>query len=214
MLTAPSVRPPVQIVLQSGERLQGKLAEVTATGLTVTRRGSDTVLHHGDIRQLRITHRTKQNKHRSLFGIGGFLGVAAATGAAGEYIQVHPLLPIGVLAAMIGIPIYFCKLGARRSRGGCHRIGFCRPGARFTKHPVTPQWTRDRLIASRQRRRKDSPRGNSPAGANVEDTGAAVQSRLSPQCRSGMPSVRFRRARSACAGRPGPAPTPERLAGG
>ena len=117
MLTAASVRPPVQIVLQSGERPKGKLAEVTATGLTVTRSGSDTVLNHGDIRQLRITHRTKQKKHRSLFGIGGFLGVLAATGAAGEHIQVHPLLPIGVLAAMIGIPIYLYKLGARADRG-------------------------------------------------------------------------------------------------
>ncbi len=117
MLTAPSVRPPVQIVLQSGERLQGKLAEVTATGLTVTRRGSDTVLSHADIRQLRITHRTKKRKHRWLFGIGGSLGAVAATGAAGEFVQGHPLLPIGVLAAMIGIPIYLYKLGTRVDRG-------------------------------------------------------------------------------------------------
>jgi len=117
MLTETSVRPPVQIVLQSGERLKGKLVEVTATGLTVTRRGSGTVLDQGDIRQLRITHRTKRKKYRWLYGVGSYLVAGAAAGAAGEHVQVHPLLPIGVLVAVIALPIYFYKMGARVDRG-------------------------------------------------------------------------------------------------
>ncbi|MDE0261328.1 MAG: hypothetical protein OXJ37_02870 [Bryobacterales bacterium] len=117
MLTETSVRPPVQIVLQSGERLKGRLTEVTATGLAVTRRGSDTVLDQGAIRQLRITHRTKRKKYRWLYGVGSYLVAGAATGAAREHVQVHPLLPIGVLAALIALPIYFYKIGARVDRG-------------------------------------------------------------------------------------------------
>jgi len=117
MLTATSVRPPIQIVLQSGERLKGKLVEVTATGLMVTRRGSDMVLDQGDIRQLRITHRTKRKKYRWLYGVGSYLVAGAAVGAAGEHVQVHPLLPIGVLVAVIALPIYFYKIGARVDRG-------------------------------------------------------------------------------------------------
>ena len=117
MLTETSVRPPVQIVLQSGERLKGNLAEVTATGLTVTRRGSDMVLDQGDIRQLRITNRTKRKKNRWLYGVGSYLVAGAAVGAAGEHVQVHPLLPIGVLVAVIALPVYFYKIGARVDRG-------------------------------------------------------------------------------------------------
>lgn len=117
MLAATSVRPPVQIVLQSGERLKGKLAEVTATGLTLNRRGSDTVLDQGDIRKLRITHRTKRRKYRWLYGVVGCLVAGAATSAAGEHVQVHPLLPIGALAATIALPMYLYKRGARVDRG-------------------------------------------------------------------------------------------------
>ena len=117
MLTATSVRPPVRVVLQSGERLKGNLAEVTATGLTITRRGSDTVLDQGDIRQLRITHWTERKKNRWLYGVGSFIGTWSAVGAAGEYIQVHPLLPIGVLVAVVALPVYFYNLGARVDRG-------------------------------------------------------------------------------------------------
>ncbi len=119
MLTETSVRPSVQIVLQSGERLKGKLAGVTAAGLTVTRRGSDSVLDQGDIRQLRITHRTKRQKHRWLYGVGSYLVVGAVVGAAGEHTQVlpFPVFPIGVLAAVIALPIYFYKMGARVDRG-------------------------------------------------------------------------------------------------
>ena len=117
ILTAASVRPPVQIVLQSGERLKGKLAEVNATGVTLNRRGADTVLDQGDIRELRITHRTKRKKNRWLYGVGSYLAASAAVGAAGEYVQVHPLLSIGVLVAVIALPIYFYKIGARVDRG-------------------------------------------------------------------------------------------------
>lgn len=117
MLTAPSVRPPVQIVMQSGERLKGKLAEVTAMGLTVTRRGSDTVLDQGEIKQLRITHRTTRKKYRWLYGVGSYIVAGSAARAAGEHLQVHPLLPIGVLVAVIALPIYLYKIGARVDRG-------------------------------------------------------------------------------------------------
>ena len=119
MLTATSVRPPVRIVLRSGDRLKGMLAEVTAAGLTVTRRGSETVLDQRDIRQLRITHRTKQKRYRWLFAVGSYLGSLVAVGAAGEHIQVipPPVFPYGVLVAITTLPIYFYKMGARVDRG-------------------------------------------------------------------------------------------------
>ena len=116
MLTEGSVRPPIQILLQSGKRLKGKLVEVSAAGLTVKRRGSDTILSHGDIRQIRITHWTTRKKYRWLYGLGGYFGSGAAMGALGERIQ-SPVIFIAAWAFVIKTTIYFYKLGARADRG-------------------------------------------------------------------------------------------------
>ena len=134
-------RPKIRVELQSSERLKGKLIEATGMGLRLVRlryetkiaksgsgrrqsarrferQDTETLIERKDIRTIRLRPRkTTRYKYRLLgllggipagFGAGAFSSGASASEALGAVV---------FFGALIAVPYWFYKLGARADRG-------------------------------------------------------------------------------------------------
>ena len=118
-------RPKIRVELQSSERLKGKLIEATGTGLRLVRRGTETSIAREEIRTIRLRPRkTTRYKNRLLgllIGIPAGLGAGlfAAAACCGVLDEGNNLALANVLffGALIAVPYWFYKLGARADRG-------------------------------------------------------------------------------------------------
>ena len=140
-------RPKIWVELQSSERLKGKLIEATGTGLRLVRlryetkivksgsgrrqsarrferQDTETLIERKEIRTIRLRPRkTTRYKYRLLgllggipagFGAGFFLGVVASGGDIDRWGRASDT---AFFAALIAVPYWFYKLGARADRG-------------------------------------------------------------------------------------------------
>ena len=124
MLAQGDYRPKIRVELHSSERLRGKLIEATGTGLRLVRRGTETSIAREEIRTIRLRPRkTTRYKNRLLglligipagFGAGFFLGVFASGYDLDRWGRASDT---AFFAALIAVPYWFYKLGARADRG-------------------------------------------------------------------------------------------------
>lgn len=117
--------PSVQVFLQSSERLQGRLAGMTPSGLRLQRKGSETVIARNDVRAIRFVSRKKAGRRNRLIALvagvpaGFFGGAAVAARVSNICCDVRKLGPTELImyGTRGGIQYALYKLGARADRG-------------------------------------------------------------------------------------------------
>ena len=124
MLAQGDYHPKIRVELQSSERLKGKLIEATGTGLRLVRHETETSIAREEIRTIRLRPRkTTRYKNRLLglligipagFGAGFFFGVFASGYDIDRWGRASDT---AFFAALIAVPYWFYKLGARADRG-------------------------------------------------------------------------------------------------
>ena len=119
-------RPKIRVELQSSERLKGKLAGTTDTGLRLKSRGTETSIAREEIRTIRLRPRkTARTKNRWLgllagipAGYGTGILVAKTTICGGNLGECGVTAGYTVIiATLIAVSYGFYKLGARADRG-------------------------------------------------------------------------------------------------
>ena len=119
-------RPKIRVELHSSERLKGKLAGTTDTGLRLKSRGTETSIARKEIRTIRLvprkTARTKYRLRGLLAGIpagyGSGILVAKTTICGGNLGECGVTAGYTVIiATLTAVSYWFYKLGARADRG-------------------------------------------------------------------------------------------------
>ena len=126
MLAQGDYRPKIRVELHSSERLKGKLAGTTDTGLRLKSRGTETSIAREDIRTIRLRPRkTTRNKYRRLgllagipAGYGTGILVAKTTICGGNLGECGVAAGYTVIiATLIPVSYWFYQRGARADRG-------------------------------------------------------------------------------------------------
>ena len=126
MLAQGDFRPKIRVELHSSERLKGKLAGTTDTGLRLKSRGTETSIAREEIRTIRLrprkTARTKNRRLGLLAGIPAGYGtgilVAKTTICGGNLGECGVTAGYTVIiATLTAVSYWFYKLGARADRG-------------------------------------------------------------------------------------------------
>ena len=119
-------RPKIRVELHSSERLKGKLAGTTDTGLRLKSRGTETSIARKEIRTIRLvprkTARTKYRLRGLLAGIPAGYGtgilVAKTTICGGNLGECGVTAGYTVIiATLTAVSYWFYQLGARADRG-------------------------------------------------------------------------------------------------
>ncbi len=117
-------RPKIRVELHSAKRLKGKLAGTSDADLRLKHRGTETSIAREEIRTIRLRPRkTTRYKYRLLGLLGGipagffggfFFGAVASGGDIDRWGRASDT---AFFAALIAVPYWFYKLGARADRG-------------------------------------------------------------------------------------------------
>lgn len=117
--------PGVQVFLKSSERLQGRLAGMTPSGLRLQRKGSETVIARNDVRAIRFVSRKKAGRRNRVLALaagvpaGFFAGAGVAAGVSNICCDLRKLGPTELImyGTWAGIQYALYKIGARADRG-------------------------------------------------------------------------------------------------
>lgn len=115
----------VQVFLRSSERLQGKLAGMTPSGLRLQRNRSETVLARNQIRAIRFVSRKTAGRRNRLLALaagvpaGLFTGLAVAAGVSNVCCDFGKLGPTELImyGTWAGVQYALYKIGALADRG-------------------------------------------------------------------------------------------------
>lgn len=117
-------RPGVQVVLKSSERVNGRLAGMTASGLRLQRQGAETLIARNEIHAIRFVSRKMAGwRNRTIALAGGvpaglFAGLGVAAGVSNVCCDFGKLGPTELImyGTWAGIQYVLYRIGARADR--------------------------------------------------------------------------------------------------
>ena len=114
----------VQIFLKTSQRLQGKLAGITADGLRLQRKGSETLIPRNEIHAIRLVSRQMAGRRNRLIALaagvpaGLFAGAGVAASLSSDCCDFGKLGPTELImyGTWAGVQYLLYKIGARADR--------------------------------------------------------------------------------------------------
>ena len=114
----------VQVFLKTSQRLQGKLAGITADGLRLQRKGSETLIPRNEIHAIRLVSRQLAGKKNRLIALaagvpaGLFAGAGVAASLSNDCCDFRKLGPTELImyGTWAGVQYVLYKIGARADR--------------------------------------------------------------------------------------------------
>ena len=114
----------VQIFLKTSQRLQGRLAGITADGLRLQRKGSEALIPRNEIHAIRLVSRQMAGRKNRLIALaagvpaGFFAGAAVAASVSNDCCDFGKLGPTELImyGTWAGVQYVLYKIGARADR--------------------------------------------------------------------------------------------------
>ena len=114
----------VQVFLKTSQRLQGKLAGITADGLRLKRKGSETLIPRNEIHAIRLVSRQMAGRRNRLIALaagvpaGLFAGAGVAASLSSDCCDFGKLGPTELImyGTWAGVQYLLYKIGARADR--------------------------------------------------------------------------------------------------